>query len=129
MDKDIVVEQFGALKTREDVANILGIKEKSLRYFLYKKRPENMYYSFEVPKKGGTKRKISAPEAQLKEIQRKLNEVLSVIYKPKVCAYGFISGKSILENASQHVNRRVVLNVDLKDFFAQIHFGRVVIYY
>lgn len=44
-------EKFLALRTREDVANLLGIKEKSIRYFLYVIKPDNMYYEFEVPKK------------------------------------------------------------------------------
>ncbi|HPR40328.1 MAG TPA: serine protease, partial [Oscillospiraceae bacterium] len=81
-----IKDQFLAMKTREDVAAILGIKEKSLRYFLFKKRPENMYHTFEIPKKNGKSRKISAPCKELKEIQKKLAHVLTFIYEPKVCA-------------------------------------------
>ena len=125
MDREKIKEKFLQLKTREDVAAILGISERSLRYFLYKKRPENMYHTFKIPKKDGTTREISAPDRPLKEIQRKLANVLSSVYEPKVCAYGFIDEKNNVSNAEQHTKKRLVFNVDLKDFFSQIHFGRV----
>ncbi len=113
------------MKNRKDVAALLGIEDRSLRYFLYKIRPENMYHTFEIPKKDGTMRKISAPDPRLREIQRKLAYILSSVYEPKICAYGFIAQKNIVGNAQKHINRRIVFNVDLKDFFSQIHFGRV----
>ncbi len=125
MDRKKIKEQFLKLKTREDVATILGISEKSLRYFLYKRRPENMYHTFKIPKKDGTTREISAPDKELREIQRKLSSVLSAVYEPKVCAYGFINEKNNVGNAKQHTKKRLVFNIDLKDFFSQIHFGRV----
>ena len=125
MDREETKELFLKLETREDVASILGISERSLRYFLYKKRPENMYRTFKLPKKDGTTREISAPDRALKEIQRKLANVLSAVYDPKVCAYGFIEEKNNVGNARQHSKKRLVFNIDLKDFFSQIHFGRV----
>lgn len=125
MNRDEVKELFFKLQTRQDVARILGIKESSLRYFLFKRRPENMYHTFSIQKRNGSNRQISAPQKELKAIQRKLAYVLSCVYEPKICAYGFIPGKSIVGNASQHTKRKLVLNIDLKDFFNQIHFGRV----
>jgi S1-C subfamily serine protease len=125
MEREEIKELFPKLKTRHDVAGILEIKETSLRYFLYKRRPENMYCTFSIKKRNGSDRQISAPQKELKAIQRKLAHVLSCIYEPKICAYGFIESKSIVGNASQHTKRSLVLNVDLKDFFSQIHFGRV----
>ena len=125
MDREKIKESFLKLETREDVASILGISERSLRYFLYKKRPENMYHSFKIAKKDGTTRENSAPDKALKEIQRKLADVLSAVYDPKVCTYGFIDEKNIVGNAEQHTKKRLVFNIDLKDFFSQIHFGRV----
>ena len=125
MDKSDIKKTFLALETREDVAALLGISERSLRFFLYKKRPENMYVSFTIPKKDGSKREISAPNRELKTIQRKLADVLSTVYDPKICAFGFIEGKNNVGNAEHHLNKRHVFNIDLKDFFSQIHFGRV----
>lgn len=125
MNQEEIREMFSKLQTRHDVARILGRKESSLRYFLYKRRPESMYRTFSIKKRNGTDRVISAPQRELKAIQRKLAYVLSCVYEPKVCAYGFVAGKSNVGNASQHTKRTLVLNIDLKDFFSQIHFGRV----
>ena len=125
MDNEEVKKAFLELKTREDVAAILGIRERSLRYFLFKRRPERLYKTFTITKRNGTERQISAPYREWKTIQRKLADVLSCVYTPKVCAYGFIPGKSIVGNATQHTKRNLVLNIDLKDFFTQIHFGRI----
>lgn len=120
-----VSEQFKQLKTRTDVANILGIDEKSLRYFLYAVKPDNMYIEFTIEKRRGGARSISAPDRRLKNIQRKLLRILENVYNPKVCAYGFINGKSICDNANKHLKRNQLLNIDLKDYFTQINFGRV----
>lgn len=125
MEREEIKELFLKLQTRADVANILGIKESSLRYFLYKRRPENMYCTFNVKKRNGSDRQISAPQKELKAIQRKLANVLSCVYEPKICAYGFVDGKNIVGNASQHTKKALIFNIDLKDFFTQIHFGRV----
>ena len=125
MKQEEIKELFPKLQTRTDVANILEIKESSLRYFLFKRRTENMYSTFCIKKRNGSDRVISAPQKELKAIQRKLAYVLSCMYNPKICAYGFIEGKSIVGNASQHTKRTLILNIDLKDFFCQIHFGRV----
>jgi len=38
---------------------------------------------------------------------------------------GFIKGRGIKKNASFHVGKRLVLNVDIKDYFPSIHFGRI----
>ena len=125
MEREEIKELFPKLQTRRDVAKILEIKESSLRYCLFKRRPENMYSTFSIKKRNGSDRQISAPQKELKAIQRKLAHVLTCVYEPKICAYGFIEGKSIVGNASQHSKRALVLNIDLKDFFSQIHFGRV----
>lgn len=120
-----IKDLFYKLDTRQSVADILEINEKSLRYFLYVKKPENLYTRFSIRKKNGDERIIFAPENRLKNVQRKLAYILSLVYDPKICAYGFIKNKNIIQNADKHCKRTQVLNIDLKDFFTQIHFGRV----
>lgn len=127
MDKDTekIKDEFLALQTRQDVADILGIKEKSLRYFLYAIRPDNMYTQFTIKKKSGDYRYIYAPDDKLKNIQRKLANVLNCVYRVKPAAHGFAIDKNIVTNARNHVRRKYVFNMDLENFFGQIHFGRV----
>ena len=118
-------ERFKQFKTREDVSSFIGISDRSLRYFLYKRRPENLYVQFSISKGNGDTRTISAPGKAWREVQRKLAKVLSEIYEPKVCAYGFIKERNHIANAENHIHRQIILNIDLKDFFNQIHFGRI----
>ncbi|EGT3612298.1 serine protease [Clostridium perfringens] len=122
---DELKKAFYALKSRNDLANLLEIEEKTLRYFLYGKSDDDKYNTFEIPKKNGQFRKIAAPISPLKTIQRKLTYVLSLVYKVKPCAYGFLKDRNIKSNAKNHSKKKVLLNIDLKDFFSQVHFGRI----
>ena len=118
-----IINKFYTLQTGQDVADILEIRYDSLRYFAYGK--VGKYTKFEIPKKKGGVREINAPTVELKNIQRKLAYILSKVYKPKISANGFIEGKSIKTNSVIHIKQKNILNIDLKDFFSQIHFGRI----
>jgi hypothetical protein len=85
------------------------------------KKREQHYERFLIPKKSGGKREILAPNDRLKELQKKLmNEFLYVRFIPSVYATGFIVDRSIVHNAMAHVGAKVLVNVDLKDFFPTI---------
>src|SRR5258708_11648289 len=115
--------QFLSLRTRSDVARLLHVSVRQLNYILYLHKPQ--YTTFEVPKKSGNSRLISAPNPQLKYLQRGLADALLHVYDCKPSVYGFVPGRSIVQNANAHRKRKYVLNIDLKDFFLSIHFGRV----
>ena len=50
---------------------------------------------------------------------------LNAVYQIKPSAYGFIKNRNNALNAQNHCKQENVLKIDLKDFFEQIHFGRV----
>ncbi len=87
------------------------------------------YKNYTIKKKRGGTRQIFAPEKQLKSIQKRLNYFLQAYYlwiKPYE-VHGFVVNPhylgthcNIVENAKVHVNRKFVLNIDLKDFFPSI---------
>ncbi|MBE3133112.1 MAG: RNA-directed DNA polymerase, partial [Acidobacteria bacterium] len=118
-------ERFFALETREAVANLLEIKYGHLMWCVYRVPLSQRYTHFSLPKKSGGNRTIMAPVSTLKLVQRKLSQVLSAVYKPKPSAHGFLRGRSIVTNARQHAGNKYVLNLDLKDFFPSINYGRV----
>jgi len=119
-------ENFLSLRNRDDIATLLDIDTKTLIYHLYRV-PENVKYkTFEIPKSLGGTRTISAPVTTLKIIQRKLNQVLQCIYKPGNAVHSYRHDRTILSNAEQHIQRTLLLNIDLKDFFPSIHIGRVI---
>jgi RNA-directed DNA polymerase len=119
-------EQFFALRTPEDVAKLLDIEYSHLVYHLYvEKRLKQRYKTFSISKRSGGTRKITAPITGLKIIQQKLNQVLQQVYRLKPCVHGFVLERNIVTNAKTHAKQRYIFNVDLKDFFPSINFGRV----
>lgn len=119
-------ESFSSLKNRQDIAKLLDIDVKTLIYHLYRVPESERYETFEIPKNLGGTRTISAPVTTLKIIQRKLNQVLQSIYKPRNAVHSYIHNRSILTNASKHSPNVLIFNVDLKDFFPSIHLGRII---
>lgn len=122
--------KFHDIKTRNDLADFLSIPRKKLSYLLYLKDVNNFYTSFEIDKKNGGTRKIYAPTAELKDIQRKIAESIydhkkNRLGKMNKLSHAFEKDKSIITNAKIHRNKRVVLNIDLENFFESFHFGRV----
>ena len=122
---------------REEIAKFIGVDLKMITYVLYKKRIENSYSSFEIPKKNGGTRVINTPNYRLKYIQKKLAGRLYDIHKNYLnshaiknnISHGFEKNKSILTNASIHRNKKCLLNVDISNFFSTFNFGRVQGYF
>ena len=120
-------------KTLHDVAALLGYKTSALSFILYKKSGASKYKQFNIAKRYGGTRKICAPFPDLKLLQRRLSDLLQNCVEEinKVnglddqIAHGFKRKRSIITNAKGHRNRKHVFNVDLKDFFGSINFGRV----
>lgn len=48
-----------------------------------------------------------------------------MIYTPHKSAFGFVHGKSIVDNAKKHTGKNYVYNIDLKDFFPSVDASRV----
>lgn len=120
------------LKNRDDLAKFLKIELKKLTYILYKKKVENFYETFSIPKKNGEERIINAPKDNLKYILKILERKLNEIYNENYCknrfdniAQAFRKKKSFITNALLHRNKKYVINIDLKNFFDSFHFGRV----
>lgn len=78
------------------------------------------YTTHRIQKKRGGIREINEPDPDLKRLQRKvLSRLLSrVAISPQ--AQGFVRGRGILSNALAHTRARVVLNVDIRNFFTSL---------
>lgn len=116
---------LAGVDTKNDVATTLRTSSKHITFLLYG-RPENLrYVPFTIPKRSGGNRSILAPKNDLKCLQSRLADILAGIYNPRDASHGFIKDRSILSNAANHLKCRHVLNVDLRDFFPSINYGRV----
>ena len=102
---------------------IFKIKKKEQNKYFGKERGE--YHTFYIPKKNGGKRVIEAPSDRLKSIQLWIKENILDKINVSANAKGFRKNYSILDNAKEHVNKDLVINIDLKDFFPSITYNRV----
>ena len=127
--KDIKTK-FAAINCKQDVVNLINhvnfllygeeyklITEKGFNYYANPKLSKKRYTSFSIKKKSGGERNIHAPVNGLKHILRPFNIILNCVAEPHFKATGFVPGKSIVDNAAQHVGKNYVYNIDLKDFF------------
>lgn len=121
-----LIASFRKLDNFRDVCDILEITPTHLHYILYKMKKDTRYHRFEIPKKGGGTREILAPCNSLRILQRKLNYIMSLIYKPKFVVHGYVKDKSIISNAKQHLNKNHILNFDIENFFSSINLGRIM---
>ncbi len=78
------------------------------------------YHRYTVPKPSGGVRTIDAPVEKLKTLQGWIHRRILVDAKLHRCATGFRRGVSIVDNAARHARKRVVVRIDLKDFFPTI---------
>ncbi|MDP1846463.1 MAG: reverse transcriptase family protein [Solirubrobacteraceae bacterium] len=87
-------------------------------------RLRNYRYAW-LPRGDRPARVIESPKQRLKAAQRRvLHEILDRI-PAHTSAHGFTRGRSALTNAAEHVSQRVVVRLDLEDFFASIAARRV----
>ncbi|WP_052085148.1 reverse transcriptase family protein [Cellulophaga sp. E6(2014)] len=115
------------LESANDVAKAMKISLGELRFLAYSRKNSKTshYKRFKVTKKSGGHRLISAPMPRLKKAQHYILEHIlnKITMHPK--AHGCVLEKSILSNALPHVNKDVVINQDLKNFFPSITYTRI----
>ncbi len=106
------------------LASIIGIEEKVLASMIA--YPPSFYYSFCIPKRKGGFRNIAAPYPALLHVQRWIYENLLKQIELNPSATGFRKDKTIISNATEHLNAKCVLKMDIKDFFPSILKNRII---
>ena len=112
------------LASRQDVANLLEENLRALCIKIYKNNSD-LYTIKKIPKRNGEERCIYIPNNYIKKVQRKLLYILNFKYKSKDCSHGFEKNKCIKSNAMNHVSKKYILKLDIKDFFPSINFKRI----
>jgi RNA-directed DNA polymerase len=116
-----------------ELAAWLNVTETELEWFADLKRINArtksetiQHYHYRVlAKKSGNIRLIEAPKKKLKELQGVILRELLEKITSHPAAHGFVKSRSIKTFAAPHVGRRVVLRMDLRDFFPTISGPRV----
>lgn len=109
------------------LADAMGITVAELRFLGFHREVARThhYHSFTLPKKTGGERLISAPMPRLKRAQYWVLDNILAKVPAHDAAHGFLAGRSIVSNATPHAGHDVVINLDVKDFFPSIAFGRI----
>jgi retron-type reverse transcriptase len=116
-----------AIRDGAALAAAMGLKLGELKFLAYSRKVAKVdhYVRFTIPKKTGGVREIAAPMPRLKRAQYwTLGNILQPL-QTHDAAHGFCAKRSILTNARPHTGKRVVINIDLKDFFPTINYRRV----
>jgi len=112
-----------------DLSTFYYQNKKAIEFALHKIRKQG-YKKKTISKKNGDDRVLSIPPIYVKNMQRIFNSNLQKLYKVPQPVHGFVvsdseNKKTIITNASKHIKKNLVINIDLKDFFDTINFGRI----
>lgn len=115
------------LSSPTDLAQAMGIPVATLRWlsFHHPASKTTHYHSWQIAKRSGGVRTISRPHKNLEDAQRWILESILAKLPTHDAAHGFVPGRSTLTGATPHVGAKVLVNVDLQDFFPTIDFARV----
>lgn len=121
------IESVGAL------AKWLGVQAGELEWFAdlkglgcRKSSPKLGHYYYRALTKGnGNIRLIEAPKLRLKELQREILTGILENIPVHPAVHGFVRARSIKTFVAPHVGRRVVLKMDLQDFFPSFRAARI----
>lgn len=114
-------------RTEADVAAALGLELRQWRRFtIHRERERSPHYvTFAIEKRRGGERLIHAPKRQLKALLRRLDVLLVSQLPVSDAAHGFRRGRSTVTGARAHVGKRLLVRLDLRDFFPSVTFARV----
>jgi hypothetical protein len=125
-DERAAENELPPIDTPQKLAEAMGLTLPELRWLAFHREAATRihYRRFTIPKRDGTPRAIWAPLPKLKAAQRWILRHVVERLPVHGAGHGFLAGRSIATNAAAHVGAKVVLKVDLKDFFPTVTFRR-----
>lgn len=111
----------------KELAEAMSFTVEDLIWLCYERGvSETDHYSrFEIPKRSGGKRLISSPKQKMRQAQTWIQEDILSALVPSEFASAFRPDMSIVDNAQKHCNKKVIVKMDLRDFFPTITFPRI----
>lgn len=122
-----------AIDSRADLAARLQLRTGELEWFADAKRlnqraakPRLRHYHYRwVVKRSAGYRLLETPKRRIKAVQRALVRDILTNIPASEQAHGFVAGRSVHSFAAPHVGKRIVVRLDLCDFFTAIGHARV----
>ncbi len=125
--------EIPAITSAGELADLFQLTPGELDWFAdlkglgYKRNaPALRHYRYRVlAKRSGGVRLIEAPKPRLKKMQRWILEGILDRIPAHPAAHGFVRGRSIRTFVASHVGQRVVLRMDLRDYFPSFGGARI----
>ncbi|WP_020474694.1 reverse transcriptase family protein [Zavarzinella formosa] len=119
--------ELPALDSPKQLAEALGLTIPQLRGMCHHRDAATKlhYVRFTIPKRDGKPRPIWAPLPKLKAAQRWILHNIVERLPVHGSAQGFLVGRSTLSNAAVHTNAKILLKMDVTDFFPTVTWRRV----
>jgi RNA-directed DNA polymerase len=122
-----------AIESVGELAEWLGLSPSELLWFADLKglgyrsdNPKLGHYHYRIlDKRYGNIRLIEVPKPRLKELQRQI--LIRILEKipPHPSVHGFVKGRSVKTFVAPHVGQRVILRMDVRDFFPSFPAARI----
>ena len=83
---------------------------------------EKNYKIYKIKKRNGKYRTIYEPNSMLKQIQKQI--LINILNNKSISKYAkaYHKGISLKDNAIPHINKKIILKLDIKNFFENISF-------
>ncbi|MBC3918613.1 RNA-directed DNA polymerase [Undibacterium sp. CY18W] len=127
--QDLALPDFS---NQADLAKHLNLTVSELAWFADQWRPDAQtspqlghYHYRWLEKASGGWRLLEIPKSRLRNIQRKILQQILNRLPPHAAAQAFQQGRSSISHAALHTGQRVVVRLDLKDFFTSIPGSRL----
>ena len=86
---------------------------------------EKHYHNVLIPKRDGSKRKLSVPDLILKRVQKSIADNILAQYPVSKYAKAYKVGSNVQRNAQPHVGKKKILKLDIEGFFDHILYSQV----
>ncbi len=101
------------------VASCIGLTPRLISSMI--KNPDRYYRIFDMRKKSGGVRKISAPRKFMKVTQYWINDYFLNRLNIHSSCFSYRKGISIHDNAYPHQNNKFIANIDIENYFGSIN--------
>ena len=113
-----------------ELAKFIGIDEKLFNKAVDPNEENPLFFKHRIPKKGkkysGQHRVVWEAHPFIADAYKAFSRRFELYARyaepryPHPCAYGYVRGKSTIDNASPHCTKALILHADIKDFFPSI---------
>ena len=110
-------------KELASVEQDLGFSAKTL--YGLSNNLEKHYHNVLIPKRDGSKRKLSVPDLILKRVQKSIADNILAQYPVSKYAKAYKVGSNVQRNAQPHVGKKKILKLDIEGFFDHILYSQV----